>query len=204
MVQLVRLFVLYEDLKLETAALQLPPTPSLEEVSTHYRRIYFLRRAYATVWEMDNAINWLQLIREFKQRKKTLSKRNRSEWDAAVKCFAKAKKFIDRQRNAYGGHVNDDVARHILSKIDDMDDSVGAMEIRISSQKTTRMVFKFVELLVDSAHFIDRGERDHAEYLNESWDLLLDAMRHGARAVQTLAEIYLIPAFGWPDDKTSA
>lgn len=200
MVHLVRLFILYEDLKLETAAMQLPATPSIDEVSSQYRRVYFIRRAFATVREMNNAIHRLQLLPDFKRKKKTLSKASRDEWENTAKFFSKATGFVDRQRNAYGAHVNDDVGRHIVSGISDMDDSVGVMEIRFTREGTGRMVFKFVEHLMDNALFIDRGDRDHAEYLNQSWDLLLDAMGHGAQGVQILAKLYLTPAFGWPAD----
>src|SRR5439155_731142 len=51
MVQLVRLIVLYEDLKLEVAGLHVPPDKEFDEVSKHYRSMYFIRRAFATLWE---------------------------------------------------------------------------------------------------------------------------------------------------------
>lgn len=43
MVQLVRLFILYEDLRLEMSALHVPGTPEFDEVSRHYREMYFIR-----------------------------------------------------------------------------------------------------------------------------------------------------------------
>jgi hypothetical protein len=47
-----------------------------------------------------------------------------------------------------------------------------------------------------SALFIDRGECDHREYLQESWEILTDAIRHGAHAAQIIADLYLMPVFG--------
>ncbi len=197
MVHLVRLFILYEDLKLETNGLKMPTSRELDDTSCQYRQMYFVRRAFATLWEMDNAIEALQRAQEFKRKKRTLDKGRLREWTAAVRFFIKAKKFIDRQRNAYGGHVNDEVARYILGRVDPSDDSVGALEIRLSDDHTARFVFKFAEPLVSQALFIDRGERDHREYLGESWDMLLEAMQHGAHATHVLADLYLLPVFGW-------
>lgn len=197
MVQLIRMFILYEDLKLEVSALHVPGTTALDEVSRHYREMYFVRRAFATLWEMDNAIEALQRTRPFKKKMGTLDKRRLQDWKAAVRFFGKAKKFIDRQRNAYGGHVNDELARFILDRVDPKDDSVGALAIRVSDDHTAHHVFKFAESLVSQAFFIDRGDRDHHEYLEESWQVLAEAMRHGAHASQIIADLYLMPVFGW-------
>lgn len=53
------------------------------------------------------------------------------------------------------------------------------------------------ETLVSQAMFVDRGERDHAEFLHESWRILLDAVQHAAHATQILADAYIMPACGW-------
>jgi hypothetical protein len=68
MVQLVRLIILYEDLKLEVAGLHLPVDKEFDEVSKHYRRMYFILMAFATINEMHNDIPKLQMIRGFKGR----------------------------------------------------------------------------------------------------------------------------------------
>ena len=57
MVQLVRLIVLYEDLKLEVAGFHVPPDKEFDEVSKHYRSMYFIRRAFATLWEIGPRIS---------------------------------------------------------------------------------------------------------------------------------------------------
>jgi hypothetical protein len=197
MVQLVRLVILYEDLKLEMAGLRVPNDKEFDELSRHYREMYFVRRAFATLWEMDSAFHKLNMLKEFKGQKRHLNKARLKDWTAAVRFFSKTKKFIDSQRNAYGGHVNDDVAKYILSKVADQDDSPAAIEVRFSDDHTGHIVFKFAEQLVSHALFVDRGERDHAEYLHESWEILADAMKHAAHATQILADQYFMPLYGW-------
>ncbi len=86
-------------------------------------------------------------------------------------------------------HLNDEIAHYILGRVEPSDDSVGALEIRFSDDHTAHLVFKFAEQLVSQALFIDRGERDHREYLHESWEILADAMRHGSHAAQILADL---------------
>lgn len=58
-------------------------------------------------------------------------------------------------------------------------------------------MFKFAETIVSNALFVDRGERDHAEFLHESFQILMDAVRHAAHATQILADAYVLPSFGW-------
>ena len=93
--------------------------------------------------------------------------------------------------------MNDEVARHILNAVEASDDSVGALAIRFADGHTAHLVFKFAVPLVSHALFIDRGKRDHREYLHDSWETLAQAMRHGAHAAQILADLYLLPVFGW-------
>ena len=142
MVQLVRLIVLYEDLKLEVAGLHVPHDKEFDEVSQHYRKLYFVRRAFATLWEMDSAFHKLNMLKEFKARKRCFDRRRLKVWIAAVMFFSKAKRFITNQRNAYGGHVTDDLARFVLSRVEQTDDTVGALEVKISDdgdRKSTRL-----------------------------------------------------------------
>jgi hypothetical protein len=197
MVQLVRLIVLYEDLKLEVAGLHVPHDKEFDEVSRHYREMYFVRRAFATLWEMDSAFHKLNMLKEFKARKRCLDRRRLKAWTAAVMFFSKTKRFIDHQRNAYGGHVTDDLARFVLSKVEQTDDTVGALEVKISDDHTNHLVFKFAETIVSNALFVDRGERDHAAFLSESFQILMDAVKHAAHATQILADVYILPSFGW-------
>jgi hypothetical protein len=132
MVQLVRLVVLYEDLTLEVAGLHVPHDRELDEVSQHYRELYFVRRAFATLWEMHSAFHKLNMLKVFKERRRHLDRRRLKAWIAAVRFFSNVKKFIDNQRNAYGALVTDDLARFVLSKVQETDDTVGALDVKIS------------------------------------------------------------------------
>ena len=197
MVQLIRLIVLYEDLKLEVAGFHLPPDREFDEVSKQYRQMYFVRRAFATLWEMDSAFHKLNMTMEFKVRRRGFGDRQRGDWATTVRFFSKAKRFIDRQRNTYGGHVSDEFARFVLGKVEPTDDSPGALEIRFSDDHTGHFVFKFAETLVSSALYVDRGERDQTEFIRESFQILTDAVKQATLATQILADVYIMPAFGW-------
>jgi hypothetical protein len=137
------------------------------------------------------------MLKEFKNRRHSFDRERLKTWVAAVAFFSRTKRFIDSQRNAYGGHITDDLARFVLSKVEQTDDSPGALEVKISDDRTNHYVFKFAETIVSHAMFVDRGERDPADFLHESWGLLLEAVQHAAHATQILADAYIMPAFGW-------
>jgi len=84
----------------------------------------------------------------------------------------------------------------VLSKVEQTDDTPGSRDVKISDDRTCRYVFKFAETVVSQALFVDRGERDHAEFLHESFDILINSVTHAAYATQILADIYIMPVFG--------
>lgn len=56
---LARVSVLFEDLRIEEYASRLDTLHDLDVVGSGYRKIYFLRRSIATLWEFAGAIEML-------------------------------------------------------------------------------------------------------------------------------------------------
>ena len=117
--------------------------------------------------------------------------------DCCDSFFSKTQKFIDRQRNVYGGHVHDEMARYVLSRVEQTDDCPGAIEIKFSDDNSQHYVFKFAESIIDMALFVDRGNRDREEFIRGSFQVLMDAVKHSTHATQILADEYIMPVFGW-------
>ena len=129
MVQIVRLIVLYEDLKLELNLRRLPRNKVLDEVSEHYRAVYSLRRSFATLLEVDSALIQLNKHPTFIKRDLPKFQTDRlREWNAAIAFFAEKKDVIKERRNAYGGHFLAKVSKYILDL--DSEESVGTLEIK--------------------------------------------------------------------------
>jgi hypothetical protein len=96
----------------------------------------------------------------------------------------------------YGGHITDDLARFILGRVEQTYETPAALEVKFSEEHSNHYVFKFAESIVSQALFVDRGERDHTEFLHESFETLVEAVKHAAHATQILADEYILPAFG--------
>ena len=197
MVQIVRLIVLYEDLKLELRLMWLPENKALDEVSEHYRRIYILRRLFATLLEVDSALIQLNAHATFKRELPKFPANQLRDWKAAIDFFAEKKAVIKDRRNAYGGHLQASVPKYILSLLDDSEESVGALEVKFSDDHSHHYVFKFAETLVNSGLFYDSAGQDQREFMEENTTLVLDAIRHANLAIGALADHYILPTFGW-------
>jgi hypothetical protein len=89
------------------------------------------------------------------------------------------------------------LARYILDRVEPDHDSPGAFEVKISDDRTEHYVFEFAEDMISTALFVDRGARDRAEFLHESFETLMDAVKHSTHATQMLADLYILPTFGW-------
>src|SRR5262245_567647 len=84
----VRLFVLYEDLRIEYLGAMVPiPIEAIEDIGKNYRRNYFIRRSLVSLIEFSGALNRLNAIKEWRehidQKNDDLSK----QWKAAIKYF---------------------------------------------------------------------------------------------------------------------
>ena len=196
MVQIVRLIVLYEDLKLEGGLMQLPEIKVLDEVSEHYRYAYILRRFFVTLLEVDSALIRLNAHATFQQDLLKFQTNQLMDWRAAIGFFAEKKDIIKKRRNAYGGHFQENVSKYILGQLDDSGESVGGLEVRVSDNHSRRYVFKFAEMLVDAGLFYGRGEQEKGEFMEENMTLVSDTIRNAALAIGALADHYILPTFG--------
>ena len=144
MVQIVRLIVLYEDMKLEVKLMNLPRNKVLDEVSAHYRSAYILRRSFATLLEVDSALIQLDQHATFKRDLPKFQTDQLRNWKAAIAFFAEKKAVLKSRRNAYGGHFQANVSKYILGLLDDSEESVGTLEVRLGDDDSGHYVFATV------------------------------------------------------------
>ena len=140
MVQVARLCVLYEDLRLEFRGSELDDIKELDRIGRDPRRFYFVRRTLATLVEIDGAMHKLNMNAEFKRIKKAMKADRRKLWDDAVKAFARHHDFLNEWRNDVGGHFHDGAASYAVDEIHQ--DTVGAVEFyRTSGGADVKMPF---------------------------------------------------------------
>jgi hypothetical protein len=79
-VQIARLCVLYEDLRIELAGSAEDRLYPLDLNAAQYRKMYFLRRSVATLLEVASALHKLDSDPEFKDLKRTFDKERLRQW----------------------------------------------------------------------------------------------------------------------------
>ena len=136
--------------------MQLPENKVLDEVSEHYRHTYLLRRIFATLLEVDSALIQLNAHATFNRELPKFQANQLRDWKAAIDFFAEKKAVIKDRRNVYGGHFQANVPKYILGLLDDSEESVGVLEVRLSDDHSLHYVFKFAETLVNVGLFYDR------------------------------------------------
>jgi hypothetical protein len=101
-----RLCILREDLMLEFRGILAQEIKDLDKHSEQWRRIYFLRRAVASIWEIQGAINRICSDSEFKR---IVQKQPRAEQclvEEINKKLNNAVPLVKKLRHAFGGHVD--------------------------------------------------------------------------------------------------
>lgn len=192
---LIRLLVLYEDMRIEFHAFYAPDLGDLDQIDTIYRRLYFLRRIYATLLEVDGAIDQLNRSKEFRA---YIAKTNRQflrEWRAAVSFFQQNHALIRDRRNLYGGHFSDAAARYARENLDH--DTTGKLTMASDPQQgVSRAIFSFCLEFVGLALTADRDNKDVRLFVEEGYEFVRKAMRHATTAIQAIAYSHVLPHFG--------
>lgn len=194
-VQLARLVVLYEDLKIEvTCASTNEAVPAAEALGEDYRHLYFLRRAFATLEEFDTAFHQLNMDRDFKRALKGWSTAHRNEWARMIKFFAHNRQFLKDVRNAIGGHFSDAAAKFALDEV--YKDSVAQLEIIAHPTATGAGVkFHLAGDLVANALLKEKGTKKDSDYVRELFEFGLKGYEEATHAMHLIAANYLVPRF---------
>ena len=194
-IQLARLIVLYEDLRIEVAGATNREIENLDETGKQYREMYFVRRAFATVSEISGALNQINSTDQMQKLKANFGGDKRKAWNESIQFFNEKSLFISEQRNLYGGHFHYRTAKFIIQKLSP--DYVGVIGIQLDGLKrSARVVFKFALELVGIGLTTDRKNRDIENFVHESFEILTVAMSHSTKAIDAVSDHYILPKLG--------
>jgi hypothetical protein len=112
-----RLCILREDLMLELRGIYAERIVELDEHSEQWRRIYFLRRSVASLWEIQGAVNRIRADKRFKAFLRTRTATEQRELKEITKKLNEAAPMIQRLRHAFGGHVDTNALAHALDNM---------------------------------------------------------------------------------------
>jgi hypothetical protein len=102
-----RLSVLYQDMRVESRGIsEEGKIQALDETQPSYRRLYFLRRHIATLFEFSGAVKALDGCKGFKSVKRGFGARDMASWAGSIRFFGdmESHSLLKKVRNDIGGH----------------------------------------------------------------------------------------------------
>ena len=187
---IVRLAVLYEDLRIELYGIAEDSMPRLDGTDERYRKNYFLRRSIATLLEFAETVRLLNECDEFLPTKERFDNSMRPYWDKAVRFFRRHEHFFRNVRNDIGGHFGSVAATFAVRNLSP--EAVGKLEIR--SDKTVRLHFVGELVATATLRHLFGSSNDH-----KFQRLIRKAVlgfRHATRCTHCVTNTYLWERFG--------
>lgn len=150
-VRIARLAVLFEDLRIEMYAIaERGKIQACDHIGDGYRRLYFVRRAIATVLEMKGGFQRLDQCPEFQNVLRSFTPEETADWRAAVTFLVDHEQEFRQIRNDVGGHFLEQAADYALASISAK--ATGVIIIQRGTKPQTAGPFlKFASELVANA-----------------------------------------------------
>jgi hypothetical protein len=190
---LARICVLYMDLLLEvSAAMDANRLTVLDDYADgNSRRMYFVRMALGTVWEIKQSCDVLNKNRAFNGAKLRMHERNRRLWDAAIGFFQANQDRLKVWRNEIGGKFGDDAAKFA---IDHVDPSLTDRLIVVSTddnKNTALMPFAY-QLVAVGMSKSRSPDTDYPTYFEAAFNLAMKANEQAIAVGNVLAAEFLV------------
>jgi hypothetical protein len=195
----VRLSVLYEDLKIELTGSGGTPIPRLEFYGKSARQQYFIRRTFATLYEFRECFDHLDRCAEFAQIKRRISQDPvaAKRWTDCVQFFRENEKIITDQRHDFGGHFGEQAARAVIKDLArDPETIIGELEFnRNFVNEKAGIHLRYAEEIAAQAMHRHRGALTHAEWRERLFATAKAAFEHAAHAVHVIVIHYVWDRF---------
>jgi hypothetical protein len=198
--QIVRLIVLFEDIKIEVAAANSEKTP-FDFIGADYRLIYFVRGALQTLREVHSALEALDRDDDFRSRVlKSASPENKKQWKAAVKFFAKNIETLRAARNAVGGHFSRSAGQIAATSVPT--DATVKIVITANDSRTGAGIAFHNAIDFVGAAFTPKGVQDPPKvYVERLFETLKDAFAHHANVMNGIISSWALSSLGYEEPR---
>lgn len=198
--QLARLCVLHEDLRLEIIEIHEPPR---SREFTHFAyRLYFWRRAIATLQEFSDALVHLDKQDSFDLIRNRLDPQELAIWNDAIKHFKSIKPQLEHVRNDIGGHFGLKAAMGALQRLAyaEQGESTGSIEDceleGASPYFHVPLRLHFASDIAAAAMVETSKSRDWAGVENVLKQLWAESHQHAYQSVRLIVATHLWDRFG--------
>jgi len=192
-VRVARLAVLYEDLRIEMIAIGEYELSALDFTDERYRRLYFVRRAVATLVEFRGALMRIHQCPEFCHLRKTFGADELQQWHKAVSFFDMHQDTFKDARDDIGGHFQEKAADAALKDI--RKETVAKIEIVKGPNGGAGVKLLFAGELAATALTANRGDKTTHEFVEFLIGLIREAFETAVPAAHVICHRYLLPRF---------
>lgn len=191
-----RLAPLYEDLRIELHGIAEESVASLDQLDVRNRRICFLRKSLATLWEFAEAIRHLELCPEFGLIASELTKEKEIDrrWRRASAFFKRKENTLKLVRNDIGGHFGLEAARFACQNL--VSDAVDGIEMADPSTNRGRVFLRFSGEIVSTALLRHAWGLSREHKIKRLISIARLGYRHATRSVHCIVFCFLWEKFG--------
>ncbi len=185
--------VLFEDLRIELSGQAADDLDRLDECGKAGRRLYFIRRSIATLYEFAMLIKELDEMASFQVIRGRFDAIAGRQWDRATAYFEKYSRYVVRLRNNVGGHFGSNAGESAIKNL--LPDAVGSLEVRFTDKGGGAALYFATEIAATGTLRHVPGATIPAKARRLVRHALV-AYRHATRAVDCIAVYYLWDRFG--------
>ena len=204
-----RLFVLYEDLRIEyLGAMVSVPIVAIEDIGKNFRRNYFIRRSLVTLIEFSSAISRLNEVKEWKKHVGQTNDGLAQRWNAATNYFSENASNWKKLRGDVGGHFLEQTAEFALRNLSVY--ATGEVHLRqFHGRQQGGILFPFTNELVAIGmrktmkveNNKEPTEDEIRQFFHDLFGVVTEGWEHAVNAVNIVAHEYLMPRFIREEDR---
>jgi hypothetical protein len=187
------LCVLFEDLRIELTGQSAPELGRLDECGKPGRKLYFLRRSIATLYEFGEVIRELDQMPSFQIIRAKFDAVAEDHWARATTYFQKYNRYVTRLRNNVGGHFGSGAGASAIKNL--LPDAVGSLQVRFTEKGGGATLFFATEIAATGTLRHVPGATISAKARRLVRHALV-AYRWATRAVDCITVNYLWDRFG--------
>jgi hypothetical protein len=193
---LVRLSVLFEDLRIEESGSRLEKMEEIDVLGKSYRQIYFLRRSIASLVEFAGAAEMLDQRPEFRKVKKKADAETAERWDAALKYFKEWKEYLKARRGDFGAHFDHAPTMHAIKEMNP--GTVGQLVVvkHVEEQKGGVRLKYAHEIVAAAMTHRKPDAQSEREWFHDMFIVVRAGMQEAVKAIHSLSIMYLLEKFG--------
>jgi hypothetical protein len=192
---LVRLMVLYEDLRLEFLGASEDHMKPLDGTTVNFRKQHFMRAAVGTTIEFAEEFRLLDEFHGFVEIRSKFSAEHLAEWVESVEFFREHEPGLEKIRNDIGGHFGYEAALYAIRNLNP--DTTGRIHVELNYARGTGTIWYELaeEIAATAMERRKKKEETSQDFFARTFDILRLCFKHAVRSTDMVSNYYTLDRF---------